>query len=138
MRVAAHLEYDQHKHEESHEKVQAVKLCNSAEHEWDDWDATIRVAILTCKKKTGQYIKDARSKGWRRDNRHHPLAIGHVHEGVGTAQMEHDNVQACEETETVNGGEIICWFRHFKENLEKTGRFPLVPVKRGQVGGNDN
>ncbi len=51
--------------------------------------------------------------------------------------MEHDNVQARKKTEPVNGGEIICWFRHFKENLEKTGRFPLVPVKRGQVGGND-
>ncbi len=123
MRVAAHLEYDEHKHEERHEEMQTVKLRNAAEHERDDRDTAVRVAVLACEKKTGQHIEDARSKSWCRNDGHDPLAIGHVHKGVGTAQMEHDNVQACEETETVNGGEIICWFRHFEENLEKHGDF---------------
>ena len=103
--------------------MQAVKLCNAAEHERDDRDTAVRVAVLACEKETGQHIENPRGKGRRRDNGHHPLAIGHVHEGVGTAQMEHDNIQACEKTETVNSGEIICWFRHFEENLEKHGDF---------------
>ena len=124
MRVAAHLEHNQDEHEERHEEVQAVKLRDAAEHERDNRDAAIRVAILACKKEARQHIEDARCKSRRRDDGHHPLAIGHVHEGVGTAQMEHDNVQACKETETVYGGKVICWFRHFEENLEKTGRFP--------------
>ena len=123
MRVAAHLEDNQHKHEERHKEVQAVKLCNAAEHERDDRDTAIRVTVLACKKEAGQHVEDARSKSWRRNDGHYPLAIGHVHKSIGTAQMEHDNVQACEETETVNSGEIICWFRHFKENLEKHGDF---------------
>ena len=123
MRVAAHLEHNQHEHEKRHEKVQAVKLSDAAEHERDHRNATVRVAILACKEESGQHVEDARSKGWRRDNGHHPLAIGHVHKGVRTAQMEHDNIQACEETETVYCGEVICWFRHFEKNLEKHGDF---------------
>ena len=123
MRVAAHLEYDEHKHEERHEKVQTVKLRYAAEHERDDRDTAVWVAVLACKEEAGQHVEDARSKSWCRNNGHDPLAIGHVHKSIGTAQMEHDNVQACEETETVNGGEIICWFRHFEENLEKHGDF---------------
>ena len=123
MRVAAHLEYDEHKHEERHEKVQTVKLRYAAEHERDDRDTAVWVAVLACKEEAGQHVEDARSKSWCRNNGHDPLAIGHVHKSIGTAQMEHDNVQAREETETVNGGEIICWFRHFEENLEKHGDF---------------
>ena len=49
MRVATHLEHNQHKHEERHEEVQAVKLRDAAEHERDDRNAAIRVAILACK-----------------------------------------------------------------------------------------
>ena len=124
MRVAAHLEHNQDEHEERHEEVQAVKLRDAAEHERDDRNAAIRIAVLACKKEPGQHIENPCGKSRRRNDGHDPLAIGHVHEGVGTAQMEHDNVQACEETETVNCREVICWFRHFEENLEKTGRFP--------------
>ena len=124
MRVAAHLEHNQHKHEERHEEVQAVKLRDAAEHERDNRDAAIRVAILACKKEARQHIEDARCKSRRRDNGHHPLAIGHVHEGVGTAQMEHDNVQACKETETVYGGKVICWFRHFGGKFRKNREIP--------------
>ena len=110
--------------------MQTVKLRYAAEHERDDRDTAVWVAVLACKEESGQHIENPCCKGRRRNDGHYPLAIGHVHKSIGTAQMEHDNVQACEETETVNGGEVICWFRHFEENLEKTGRFPLG-------GGND-
>ncbi len=85
MRVAAHLENDEHKHEERHEKVQTVKLRNAAEHERDDRDTAVRVAVLACEKETGQHIENPRGKGRRRNDGHDPLAIGHVHKGVGTA-----------------------------------------------------
>ena len=52
MRVTAELEHKHHKHEERHEEVQAVKLCNATEHEGDYGDLAIGIAKLACEKKT--------------------------------------------------------------------------------------
>ena len=114
MRVAAHFEHHKHKHEKRHEKMQAVKFCNATEHERNHRDSAVGVAILACKEEARQHVENSRRKRRCRNNGHHPFAIGHVHEGVGTAQMKHDNIEARKEAQAVDSREIICGFRHFR------------------------
>ena len=101
MRITAELEDEHHEHEERHEEVQAVQLCNAAEHEGDDRDDSVRVAELACKKEAGEYVEDARCKCRSIYNGHNPLVVGHVVEGARRTQMQHYNVNACEQTKTI-------------------------------------
>ena len=107
MRVTAKLEHNQHEHEERHEEMQAVKLGDATEHERKHGDSAVGVAKLACEQESGKDVKNARSKSRSRNNRHDPLAIGHVSKGAGTAQMEHHDIDASQEAQTIDSRKII-------------------------------
>ena len=113
MAVAAHLEHDDHEHEERHEEMQPVKLGNTAEHKGNHGNAAFRVAELAREEEPGQHVKNACSKGGSRNNGHQPLAIGQVRNSAGTAQVEHHDIEARQQAQAVYGWEVIRWFRHF-------------------------
>ena len=112
VRVTAELEDEHQEHEDGHEEVQAVKLGDAGEHEGDYRNTAFRIAKLAREKKTGEHVEDAGGKGGRINDRHDPLVVGHVIEGRRRAQVQHHDVNACEESKAVKSRKIIrfCFF----------------------------
>ena len=117
MAVAAHLEHDDHEHEERHEEVQPVKFRDAAEHKGNHGNAAFRVAELAREEETSHDIKNACSKGRGRNNGHQPLAVGQVGDGAGTAQVEHHDIEARQQAQAVYSWEVIRGFRHFEVEI---------------------
>ena len=106
MRVAAELEYQHHEHQKRHEKMQTIEFRDAGEHEGNHGDAPFRVAELACKQESRKHVEDARRKGRSADDGHEPLAVLHVIQCTGTAQVEHHDVHASQKSKSVNSREI--------------------------------
>ena len=112
MRVTAELKNEHNKHEDGHEEVQAVKLCDAAEHERDDGNLAFRIAEFACEQEACEHVENAGCKSGSIYDGHDPLEIGHVVEGRGGAQVKHHDVNASEESKAIKSREIIrfCFF----------------------------
>ena len=117
MRISTVPEHDKHEHEERHEKVQPVEFRNAAEHKGNYRNSAFRIAELAREQETGQHVKNTCSKSGGRNNGHQPLAVGQVRNGTGTTQVEHHDIEARQQAKTVNGREVIRWFRHFEVEI---------------------
>lgn len=107
MRVTAELEDKHDEHEECHEEVQAVKFRDAGKHERDYRNLAFRIAELACEKESGEHVEDAGCKRRGINDRHDPLVVGHVIEGRRRAQVQHHDVNACEESKAVKSREVV-------------------------------
>ncbi len=87
--------------------MQAVQFGDAGEHEGDYRNTAFRIAKLAREKKTGEHVEDAGGKGGSINDRHDPLVVGHVIEGRRRAQVQHHDVNACEESKAVKSREVV-------------------------------
>ncbi len=105
--VSAELENQHHEHQDRHEKMQAIELRDTGKHEGDYGNTAFRIAELACKQEPGKHVEDARRKSGSIYDGHEPLAILHVIQRAGTAQVEHHNIYAGQKPKPVNGGKVV-------------------------------